>query len=295
MGNPQIYNSYRFTIAAGKQETIPIYGDYLAVLDNSLTTNPEVSINGESFYEIPVGISVRPNGPFKKVEFKNPAASAMALWVAFGYGDILDSRTIITTSVSGNQLPVTEVTDGIGAAVNSGPSGNYQVYPKNVLIDNAAAVDVGGGVVGIPVTGHYFANGSSVTIIGTTNYNGTYVVQTGGTANQVNILATYNAETFDGTDDRIGLSSLDQSYNRITADAGNTRREVHIYNQDDTYPVYWGSSLLERPGVAGFYSGIPIAPETVYIIPCKGTIFLVADDARGVTGSIVNVNFLNSG
>ena len=44
-------------------------------------------------------------------------------------------------------------------------------------IDNAAAVDKGGGLVGIPVTGHGFATvGAFVTIAGSINYNDSYAI-----------------------------------------------------------------------------------------------------------------------
>lgn len=62
-------------------------------------------------------------------------------------------------------------------------------------LNAAAAVNVGSGVTGIPSTAHGFAVGDTVTIAGTTNYNGTYIVLA-KTANQFNILKTFVAETF---------------------------------------------------------------------------------------------------
>lgn len=67
------------------------------------------------------------------------------------------------------------------------------------LIDNAAAVNVGGGIVGIPVTGHAFVVGQYVALGGTTNYDGFYRVEA-VSANQVNITAVYVAEAFAGAE-----------------------------------------------------------------------------------------------
>lgn len=66
-------------------------------------------------------------------------------------------------------------------------------------IDNAAAVDKGSGLVGIPITGHAFAAKDTTTISGTTNYDDTYTIVS-RTTNEIVIAATYTAETFAGTE-----------------------------------------------------------------------------------------------
>ena len=69
-------------------------------------------------------------------------------------------------------------------------------------LDAAGAVDLGGGAVGIPVTGHWFFSGNAVVISGTINYNGTYTLpaQTLGGADVVVINHAYTAETFVGSE-----------------------------------------------------------------------------------------------
>ena len=69
-------------------------------------------------------------------------------------------------------------------------------------LDNAAAVDSGGGLVRIPSTGHGFFPGAIVNITNTTNYNGNYVIDESAQINAdwFNIPATYIAETFAGTE-----------------------------------------------------------------------------------------------
>lgn len=66
-------------------------------------------------------------------------------------------------------------------------------------IDNAAAVDKGGGLVGIPVTAHGLSAGDSIAIDDTTNYDGWYLIVS-QTTNEIVITATYSAETFAGTE-----------------------------------------------------------------------------------------------
>jgi hypothetical protein len=66
-------------------------------------------------------------------------------------------------------------------------------------LDNAAAVDKGSGLVGIPITAHTFSANDTTTIAGTTNYDGTYTIVS-ETANEIVITATYVSETFAGTE-----------------------------------------------------------------------------------------------
>ncbi|MCL4502486.1 MAG: phage tail tube protein [Deltaproteobacteria bacterium] len=76
--------------------------------------------------------------------------------------------------------------------------------PTALALDNGPAVDVGGGVVGLPCTGHALAAGTPLQVANTVHYNGHYTVLASSTANQINITATYVAETFS---DAINLDS----------------------------------------------------------------------------------------
>ena len=69
-------------------------------------------------------------------------------------------------------------------------------------LDNAAAVDKGGGLVGIPLTGHGYSEGQVILLNGTGNYDGVHTLpsQAAGGANEIIITATYAAETFAGTE-----------------------------------------------------------------------------------------------
>ena len=69
-----------------------------------------------------------------------------------------------------------------------------------VNLDVGGAVNVGGGVVGIPSTGHGFVTDESVTFSGTTNYDNTYTVLSSSSADQINITSAFTAETFAASD-----------------------------------------------------------------------------------------------
>ncbi|NNK57420.1 MAG: hypothetical protein HKP44_08935, partial [Desulfofustis sp.] len=67
-------------------------------------------------------------------------------------------------------------------------------------VDNAAAADQGSDVVRIPITGHGMTAGNSLTIIGSTNYDGNHVITNVPDVNNVDIIVNYTAETFAGTE-----------------------------------------------------------------------------------------------
>ena len=67
--------------------------------------------------------------------------------------------------------------------------------PHVAVLDEVAAVDATGGKVFLFAAGHDFLVGDTVTISGTTNYNGSHVLQTGTIATKLKITATYVAET----------------------------------------------------------------------------------------------------
>lgn len=263
----QTYASIRFTMPASRQHTVAMFGNFLTILDNSLSINPELSVDGDPFYEIPQGVSIEVL-PFKKVEFKNPSGSSMSLWIAMSAGKIWDNRANFAGIVS-----IEDITDAIETPAA------IVALPKSILINNAAAVDKGGGKVGIPLTAQPFATAEVLTITGTVNYNGAaHVVDATSSANEVVITATYVAETFDGVDDRIGLTAP----RSVAADS--TRKEIVVHNHDGTYNVYWGDTNIDPAN----NRGIPIPSDAAYIIPNTGQIFFAAEDAAGVAGCIIS-------
>lgn len=79
-------------------------------------------------------------------------------------------------------------------------TGEGLIEDASKTINNAPAVDKGGGLVGIPCTSHGYAAGSTVRIAGTTNYNDSYVLDATTSTNEMVITETYAAENFAGTE-----------------------------------------------------------------------------------------------
>ena len=108
------------------------------------------------------------------------------------------------------------------ALADSGTPANWKMAlctaKDSQNLDTDAAVNKGGGKVGIQLDAHGFSVGSRVVIEGTTNYDGAYLVDEDTTTNEIVIVATYAAETPDGSEtvhespsfDTNTLSDLDE-------------------------------------------------------------------------------------
>jgi phage tail sheath gpL-like len=69
-----------------------------------------------------------------------------------------------------------------------------------LTLSASPAVNIGSGLVGLPCSAHGLAAGTPFNLQGTAHYDGTYLVETGSSTNQIAISATYTAETFVGTE-----------------------------------------------------------------------------------------------
>jgi hypothetical protein len=268
------------TLAAGEHRPVSQMGRYFILMSNDLVTELQIAF-GDSQHYTPWPVLFdqtfrQPDDFFDKVRFYNPAAVPMTIHYKISTELIGNKQAKVTASVT---MPVDDTSNG-----TESPASIIVIPRAGYLIDAAAAVDVGGGVVGIPVATHPFVAGQSVTITGTVNYDGAYVVLAGGGLNQVNITAAYVAEVFDGVDDTIALT-VAQS---IPADA--TQKELHITNWDSTFEVVWGdSTVLGEAAVWGVgVRGTLIAPRSTYILPCTDEIFLTCAEAAGKDGCPVS-------
>lgn len=267
-----IYRFYRKTIANNAFAPVNVWAKFIVLLANTSTTNILISIAGEEFEELPKGISVRlpDNQNFTEIKFKNVSGAACTIEFAVSAGDVIDNRFIITGDIT-----VTDISDAITTPVP------ITALDKNYLINNAAAVNKGGGKVGIPVTSQPFATGEILTIANTTNYNATdHVVDATSSANEVVITATFEAETFDGVDDSIGLTTP----RSIVADT--TRKEL-IAQNNGTFDVWFGSALID----AATKRGTNLAPNDVATISTTAQIYFMSDSA-GKTGVVISPNEL---
>lgn len=260
------------TLAAGEHRTIDQTGRYFIFKSNSLTTDVQVAIgNSQHYTPWPVLWSFQTRSPddyFEKIKFYNPAAVPMTIDF-FISTDWIDNKSAeITGTVS-----VNDITDGTSTPAS------IIVQPRGgVLINNADAVWINASQTGIPVTGHTFVAGDSITITGTVNYDGVYTVLPSSTVNQVDITIAMTAETFDGVDDTIALTTP----RSIAADP--TRKELHIANHSASHKVYWGDANVD----AAAYRGVPIPVESIYIITCTDRIYLTCEAAAGIAGCRVS-------
>lgn len=67
-------------------------------------------------------------------------------------------------------------------------------------LDGADAVDLGGGLVGIDVAESDYMPGAAITIAGTENYDGTYVLDDSTVPGRIVVSAVYAAESFSGSE-----------------------------------------------------------------------------------------------
>jgi hypothetical protein len=340
---------HSLTIAAGAHEEVDQMGRYFILKSNTLTTDVEIAFGGSQHYTPwPVlwpFIVKSSEDFFDKVKFHNPAASAMTIEFLIST-EMVQSNLIQVTgvvAVSGSGAWNTCVSDpsvivlpADGYVIDAGPAvnvgggvvgipltgqpfvtgdavtisncpqynGNYTVLASSGanqvditaafqggLLDNAAAVDKGGGLVGIPITGHPYTAGETIRIANTTNYNGDFTVDATTTVNEVVITSAYVAETFDGVNDSHNLvfdnadDSIALTASRSIA-ADTDREELHITNHDETYKVFWGDANVN----AADFRGIVIQPDSTYIIATKSIIYLACEDGAGVTGCRVSWN-----
>jgi hypothetical protein len=98
-----------------------------------------------------------------------------------------------------------------------GPTKGHFEGPE-IDIDAGPAMDKGGGLVGIPSTGHGLTAGQKIRIEGTTFYNGFYTLHTATTLNELVITKTYTAEMFN-----VGTEKV---YRRFTLGPGNDCPDV---------------------------------------------------------------------
>ena len=109
--------------------------------------------------------------------------------------------------------------------------------------DAGAAVDKGGGEVGIPCTAHGLAAGDHIRIEGSQNYNDEYTINSVST-DEIVITATYTAETFLGTEviyvgiangTNISLSYVAASDGDYTGILPDTLERMVEYSASQTY------------------------------------------------------------
>jgi len=122
-------------------------------------------------------------------------------------------------------------------------------------IDNAAAVDKGGGKVGIPCIGHGYSTADEILLNGTTNYDGVQTVDATSSDDEIVITATYAAENFAGTEtvaevqdtETFDLQVVD-TYGRFFADDPKVYRRFWM---DYTYQLVACTATIKLSAATG--------------------------------------------
>lgn len=130
--------------------------------------------------------------------------------VAYPVANLIDNRQKkVWKAVSGVQTATLRCPISANAEAVAVYNTNAETAICTITLDSAEkafrvspAVDVGGGLVTLPVTDHVMVAGNVVLINGTTNYDGVHTLpsQVAGDAINLVITATYVAETFAITD-----------------------------------------------------------------------------------------------
>ncbi len=96
------YRFHRFTVPASSIFSLTVTGRGVNVFENSLTTSPLVSVDGDSEEEVlaGTGFELPPDEvPFSELKFRNTSASPMALLIGVTKGTIKDNRFAVTSVI----------------------------------------------------------------------------------------------------------------------------------------------------------------------------------------------------
>lgn len=145
----------------------------------------------------------------------------------------------------------------------------------------SAVTDKGDGRVGIPCAGHGFSQDTTISIQGSTSYDGTYRVVEGTTADEICIRKAYTAETMSssvrilrgrvahltsvaegGTDEVIFTC---QSYHRLCV--GDVIGIEGTTNYDDTDAVITRVVSGKKFAISATYSAETLTPATAIAVP----------------------------
>lgn len=166
-------------------------------------------------------------------------------------------------------------------------------------LNAAAAVDAGGGLVDIPITGHGYAVGARIGLAGTTNYDGHHYVVAVPDVNTIRIATTFNAETFAGTEEVWQAPGVDSDtlseLSEIAAGNGYTSGGIALTRDATGFPTLTEDDTNDRADVVaanGVYtaSGGPIPASGA------GIAYEVITDDNATVGNreVLQVSDLNA-
>lgn len=138
------------------------------------------------------------------------------------------------------------------APTTSDTDWRFQSRTTGVTLDAAPAVDKGGGLVGLPSTAHGLSAGNLVELSDTVNYDGEYTLDASTSANELVIPATYQAETFAGTE-AVGLitlvanlvaASTTPSVQKVTVDGAWAPTDVRLQIDNPADNLFYPVALI---------------------------------------------------
>ncbi|OHB60886.1 MAG: hypothetical protein A2167_05455 [Planctomycetes bacterium RBG_13_46_10] len=120
------------TIPAGSLRQVPFQANFVTLLENNLSTNPQVGIGQAYRGTLKKGISVElPEGEhFTYIQIYNPAASDMTIEIAFSIGRIIDNRLVLEGTIDVNDTAASLVSP-VPITLNAGNSYSGSI-PANV-------------------------------------------------------------------------------------------------------------------------------------------------------------------
>lgn len=269
-----LYQFYNPSITAGATRPYSVYGRFITLLSNTSLTPILVSLDAQPMQPMPFGISIElpDNEVFHNIKFKNDTLATVKIEFCTSAGRIYDNRV----NLSGD-IDVTDISD----ILFSPPA--ITTLDLNNLINAGAAVNKGGGLVGIPVTAHPFATGEILTVANTghAEYDRIdLVVDATSSANEVVVTATHVVYNFDGVNDSIGMTTP----RNIAIET--TQKELIVQNNSN-FDIWFGD---ENVSVAN-ERGTKLESGDVTVLSLTDAVHFQSDTA-GLSGATVSFNSL---
>jgi len=146
---------------------------------------------------------------------------------------------------------------------------NYETFTTLTLDVGGIARDVGGGIVGVPCTGHPFAIGEVIKITGTLlgpgNYLGNHTLTSGTTVNELQFADDFRAETFTADSRVVQWIGLKSGAGRMDQDADGN---IYYGHQNPDYG-YITKIELDGTVIHNFFTPDDAWPDDDQILGIK--------------------------
>lgn len=155
---------------------------------------------------------------------------------------------------------------------------DYTTRTTLTLDDEGVARNIGGGLVGLPATGHPFTGGDTIRIVGTDNYDAQEVLDSTTTANELVITASYVAEEFDKSETIVQFIDLDSSTGRMIHDTTGNLYYGHALNTSGDPDNYFITKIEPDGTLSPDHEWLTKAWATSGTSEVRGLAITVAED-----------------